>query len=217
VKGFATGIAEFEGPESLAGAGQRILNDPSLALVVVRNMASKSELENVAHTVHYGSDQPVDIKDLHGAVEDWVEANPTAGTLETNSFTVGSRTYGDGPHIDSARLGYEVRHGPVTGSLRTDTQDHLRRHYSAARPTFSLADEDGRPTAEALSTLGKRVDRFEFLSKLGRLGAGHAAHVYQRPGDLILFANWPSPTIHAIKADHGCRAALYSYMIRPPR
>jgi|SRR3989344_1691246 len=187
-------VAEFEGPGQLAEAGQTLLANPDLDMVVVRGLSLGFQpILSSRNTDPKRWDQCdkayeilPELTELDAAVQEWWDQKEIGSSIALRPKVAASpNMLNTAFHTDS-----EIS-GPLTISLRTDGSCYDRRFY-AKRPNECILDGDklNFTKSRALERKAKSLNRSIF--KLG------ASSVRQARGDGIMFTNSPYPTIHAV-------------------
>jgi hypothetical protein len=209
----------FDGQESLPEAGRAVLEDPHLDMVVVRNVGT------VGLSTYFGGPRPYTsmhrmrdilyteiptLRQLDTTVHDWWDSHPLGRayglrTLKTSrSMNLVHR--GIGLHIDEPTLKTSdfiidgPIEGPLTWSLRIDPHDNKRRVFYAKRTNIPYLNENG------LNLNGAEQLMTELDRRLMRGDASGISTAEQAPGTMVLFANHPHPTLHAVNNIFGLRA-----------
>lgn len=198
---------EFHGASELAEATTGLLEDDMLDLVVVRGVTtvvgrdwhSGSALRSFdnTHNLAQLTDAVPEIADIDTAVNQWLTNSPFNLNILSDGHihTAYLRDKNISPHTDSVNL------GPITFSIRVDNNPAVKRDFYAYRPRFIVTDQAGHRLPGPMQQL--RNINNEIKSDWTRGWLQGLTRMEQMPGDVIMFTNHPSPTIHAASIREG--------------
>jgi hypothetical protein len=220
----------FDGQESLPEAGRAVLEDPQLDMVVVRNVGTiglSTYLEgprSFPDAAKMRNKLYAEIPALHQldtTVQEWWSSHPLGHAyrlrLLDTTQTMHITHRGIALHIDEPTrwTGDPVIHtpieGPLTWSLRIDQHGGNKRLFHAKRTHVPYLAATGLNTG-AIEQLTDEID-----SRYDTDDVSGISTVEQAPNDMVLFANNPYPTLHAVNnmfglgAQHASKAIVCSY------
>lgn len=205
---FCNGTAEFA-PHELLLADQVMLDHPPIALAVVKGFLAVEQL--VDPTTPYPTinerpeiNTPQPASELTDLVNRWLESNfPPLKHLVTSFRRQDDliRAKGIAPHTDcSFKLPlYDI--GP-TYSLRIDNNFAASRTVRALRPARPIISPTGKFHRRNWDRIGEAKQHFD---------SSQPAQVQQQPGDLVIFMDFPYPTLHAVETSPGETLATLYY------
>lgn len=202
----------YDGQESLAEAGMTLLENPTIDMVIVRDVGTIGLQKTLGTSPFIGrsfyelrdllyNEIPM-FEDLDEVVTQWWAKQPLkdAYTLHTlhDTETIRAANRGIELHIDEPL--YDIHEnvadarieGPLTFSLRLDNLARNQRIFRALRTHRSYLNRYGIDIDTA-TELGAEIRRRFEAKDESRLAVAE-----QRPGDLVMFANHPYPTLHAV-------------------
>ena len=192
-----TAILDLEGQAGMVEAGMRLL-DRSLGYeaAVVRGVGTAALYNLVATRPNPTSEHAILLAELpalrriEAAVAIWAARSLPEQYQLRGLLTYGLKSGAIGRHydqFDGSGVPGDICDGPLTFSLRVD-QEPVRRIFYV-EPTFGLS----------LTQDGLDADNERYLFKTCREDNRlDMTTIQQNPGDLVLFYNYPSPTIHAV-------------------
>jgi hypothetical protein len=201
-------VAEFHGAGELPRAGETLLTDPNLDLVIVHGLRTDriaeaaSRLGTTAGVAELKATVTADIptfSDLDLAVQGWVQNQPAISQLNVappfaaGRYGLSFRHDGIPPHVDES-YGDREHFGPVAASLRLD-EEPIERTFHARRTNIATI-QNGHLSGEGL-----RATKQDLLDT-GESLAEHYSSITQRCGDMVLIANQPTLTAHAVEETH---------------
>lgn len=215
----------FDGEEHLADAGALLLEHPEVHAVVVHNVGKAAlfalgrqpDLRGAIAREALFSDAP------HvAALDTYVQAHHTASPIANRySLTPISQTQRILTRSGSIGLHYDTPfqsdiyapigsfEGPLTLSVRIDTTPAMRIFQVLRTHTPILSPSMTSPP-------DKHAQR-EVHRSLAAVKANRKMlhNIFQQPGDAVIIANYPTPTIHAVQAspEQVTRSMIASYLL----
>jgi hypothetical protein len=223
-------VAYFRGTEGLEAAGQQLFDDSELDIAVVRGFADRaSELMdactaspnfNQAPYINQDSEeyarlfeaQIPEIKVVDGIITQWYKnwAENSRYLVEPRLKYGWLRPSGITPHFDLSTLVDNTTYseGPLTISMRLDSDSDKHRVFYASRQNkLNTAD----PTL-TLDEVAAQQDAIIVAAEANKFR--DMASVVQRPGDIIIMLNNPTPTLHKVDAESGTWGLVTTYCIK---
>jgi hypothetical protein len=208
---MANGTRTFNGPEQFYGAAEATLTDPTIHLVVVRNLMSDTALDElpVVGTDEANALMREEIPDLEKvqklAAEYWDEHGYTDYALTpTFRFNLSRPPgYTSKPHTDNwIGLNRSMR-----GALSLSLGKGGSAEWEARRPKRSLAAEDGTFDVNEWNRWVSKVGRRLFPVHL-------PATLVQHHSDGVLMPQHPFPAGHRVQAELKRSSRLYDIYVQ---
>lgn len=213
-------VLEFEGAERLAEAHLAALETPDIDAVVVHGITAvigqdwiegaRGEEPLFQHNLGILYDSVPQLTEVDDVVKQWWAENPCGADLRAYEHDFAYlRTLITGAHVDP------TGRGPVTSSVRVDNTGEHRTFYAQATGETSI--RGGEVDYEARNRLSQQVN--EALYKQGyvsQLFYGKYrgfSKINQRPGDWVIFANHPHPTLHAVSQSGPTQSMVMGFSI----
>ena len=206
-----TRLVEFDGPGRMVDAVGALLERPELDLVVVRGLLRPRAIRRL-HPGDPGRREVLwaavpRLREVTGLLAEWwSEHGYRDYRFVPPGFAPGNhRRGGLVAHLDPAEEDAYL-YGPVTMSVVSSREGGT---YLAERTSAVLCDEDRVFDPAAFEELERAVSSPSSTARRLR------TEVEQRRGDAVLIMNHPTPTLHAVEAEHGREAHIFECLVEP--